>query len=78
MFYTRCYVALIIMKSTKIEDLDISIRCYQLLKNNGIIDIIELTKLKEDDLIKFKGFGSFSLKEIKQIMSERGLYFNAT
>jgi len=66
------------MKSTKIEDLDISIRCYQLLKNNGIIDIIELTKLKEDDLIKFKGFGSFSLKEIKQIMSERGLYFNAT
>ena len=78
MFYTRCYVALIIMKSTKIEDLEISIRCYQLLKNNGITDIIELTKLKENDLIQFKGFGSFSLKEIKQIMSERGLSFNAT
>ena len=78
MFYTRCYVALIIMKSTKIEDLEISIRCYQLLKNNGITDIIELTKLNENDLIQFKGFGSFSLKEVKQIMSERGLSFNAT
>jgi DNA-directed RNA polymerase subunit alpha len=66
------------MKSTKIDNLDISIRCYQLLKNNGITDIIELTKIKEADLIKFKGFGNYSLKEIKQIMSERGLSFNAT
>jgi DNA-directed RNA polymerase subunit alpha len=66
------------MKSTKIDDLDISIRCYQLLKNNRITDIKDLTKIKESDLIKFRGFGSFSLKEIKQIMVKHGLSFNAT
>lgn len=66
------------MKSTKIEDLDISIRCYQSLKNNGITDIVELTKLKENDLIQFKGLSSFSLKEVKEIMLELGLSFNTT
>jgi DNA-directed RNA polymerase subunit alpha len=56
-----------------IDDLDISIRCYQLLKQSNIVYLNQLTKFKKDDMLKFKNFGKKSLQEIDEVMKQNNL-----
>jgi len=56
-----------------IDDLDISVRCYQLLKQQNIKYLNQLCHLKKDDMVKFRNFGSKSLQELDEVMKLKGL-----
>lgn len=56
-----------------IDDLDISIRCYQLLKQSDIKYLNQLCHLRKDDMIKFRNFGTKSLQELDEVMKLKGL-----
>lgn len=56
-----------------IEELNLSVRSSNCLKNSNIRTIGELTKKTEDDLVKTRNFGKNSLLEIKTKLHELGL-----
>ena len=56
-----------------IEELNLSVRSSNCLKNANIRTIGELTKKTEDDLAKTRNFGKISLLEIKTKLHELGL-----
>ncbi len=56
-----------------IEELELSVRSYNCLKNASIRSIRELVAKTENDLLKTKNFGRKSLNEIKEILSSMGL-----
>jgi len=61
--------------SRSVEDLELSVRSANCLKNAGINTIGELVKKTEAEMLKTKNFGRKSLSEIKDILSEYGLGF---
>ncbi len=63
----------ILMRS--VEDLELSVRSANCLKNAGINTIGELVQRTEADMLKTKNFGRKSLSEIKDILNEYGLIF---
>ena len=58
-----------------VDDLELSVRSANCLKNAGINLIGELVKKTEAEMLKTKNFGRKSLNEIKEILSEMGLSF---
>lgn len=56
-----------------VEELDLSVRAANCLKNANIHYIGELVQKSEDDLLKTKNFGRKSLKEIKERLAELSL-----
>jgi DNA-directed RNA polymerase subunit alpha len=58
-----------------VEDLELSVRSANCLKNAGINTIGELVKKTEAEMLKTKNFGRKSLSEIKDILGEYGLTF---
>jgi DNA-directed RNA polymerase subunit alpha len=58
-----------------VEDLELSVRSANCLKNAGINTIGELVRRTEADMLKTKNFGRKSLSELKDILSEYGLVF---
>ncbi|MBP1710594.1 MAG: DNA-directed polymerase alpha chain [Deltaproteobacteria bacterium] len=58
-----------------VEDLELSVRSANCLKNAGINTIGELVQKTEADMLKTKNFGRKSLSEIKDILNEYGLVF---
>jgi DNA-directed RNA polymerase subunit alpha len=58
-----------------VEDLELSVRSANCLKNAGINLIGELVQKTEAEMLKTKNFGRKSLNEIKEILSESGLGF---
>jgi len=61
-------------KSLLIDDLDISIRLYQFLKNHiGIVSLDELSNKTEKEIKETRGFTSPNLKELKSLLQENGL-----
>jgi DNA-directed RNA polymerase subunit alpha len=56
-----------------VEELELSVRSYNCLKNASIRSIRELVAKTENDLLKTKNFGRKSLNEIKEILSSMGL-----
>ncbi len=56
-----------------VEELELSVRSSNCLKNANIRTIGELTKKSEDEITKTRNFGKKSLEEIKQKLQERGL-----
>jgi DNA-directed RNA polymerase subunit alpha len=56
-----------------IEELELSVRSYNCLKNASIRSIRELVAKTETDLLKTKNFGRKSLNEIKEILASMGL-----
>jgi DNA-directed RNA polymerase subunit alpha len=58
-----------------IDDLDLSVRSYNCLKNANIRYVGELVKKSEPEMLKTKNFGRKSLNEIKLILLNMGLYF---
>jgi DNA-directed RNA polymerase subunit alpha len=58
-----------------VEELELSVRSYNCLKNADIKTIGQLVQKTEAEMLKTKNFGRKSLNEIKEILSEMGLSF---
>src|SRR5258707_918250 len=56
-----------------VEELELSVRSYNCLKNANIQTIGELVQKTEADMLKTKNFGRKSLNEIKEILAQMGL-----
>jgi DNA-directed RNA polymerase subunit alpha len=56
-----------------VEELELSVRSYNCLKNANITTIRELVQKTEPEMLKTKNFGRKSLNEIKEILSAMGL-----
>ncbi len=64
--------------NTSVEELELSVRSSNCLKNANIHTIGELTKKTEDDITKTRNFGKKSLEEIKAKLEEHGLSLGMT
>ena len=64
--------------NTPVEELELSVRSSNCLKNANIHTIGELTKKTEDDITKTRNFGKKSLEEIKTKLEEHGLTLGMT
>jgi DNA-directed RNA polymerase subunit alpha len=56
-----------------VNELELSVRAANCLKNAGIETIAEMVQKTESEMLKTKNFGRKSLNEIKEILSEMGL-----
>jgi DNA-directed RNA polymerase subunit alpha len=56
-----------------VEELELSVRSYNCLKNANIRTIRELVQKTEGEMLKTKNFGRKSLNEIKEILTGMGL-----
>src|SRR6266496_5894740 len=56
-----------------VEELELSVRSYNCLKNANIRTIRELVQKSEGEMLKTKNFGRKSLNEIKEILTSMGL-----
>lgn len=56
-----------------VEELELSVRSYNCLKNANIQTIGELVQKSENEMLKTKNFGRKSLNEIKEILATMGL-----
>src|SRR4029078_1360106 len=56
-----------------VEELELSVRAYNCLKNANIRTIRELVQKTETDMLKTKNFGRKSLNEIKELLHTMGL-----
>jgi DNA-directed RNA polymerase subunit alpha len=56
-----------------VEELELSVRSYNCLKNANISTIRELVQRTEQEMLKTKNFGRKSLNEIKEILAAMGL-----
>jgi len=64
--------------NTPVEELELSVRSSNCLKNANIKTIGELTRKTEDDITKTRNFGKKSLQEIKEKLSEWNLSLGIT
>lgn len=64
--------------STPVEELELSVRSSNCLKNANIRTIGELTKKTEEDIAKTRNFGKKSLTEIKEKLQEWNLNLGMT
>ena len=64
--------------NTPVEELELSVRSSNCLKNANIHTIGELTKKTEENIAKTRNFGKKSLEEIKQKLEEHGLTLGMT
>ena len=58
-----------------VEELELSVRSYNCLKNANIQTIGDLVEKTENEMLKTKNFGRKSLLEIKEILDSMGLQF---
>ena len=56
-----------------VEELELSVRSANCLKNASIFKIYQLVHKTESEMLKTKNFGRKSLNEIKEVLSEMGL-----
>ncbi len=59
--------------SKSVEELELSVRSYNCLKNANIQTIAELVQKGDTEMLKTRNFGRKSLNEIKEILEEMGL-----
>ncbi|MDR0582843.1 MAG: DNA-directed RNA polymerase subunit alpha [Treponema sp.] len=64
--------------NTPVEELELSVRSSNCLKNANIKTIGELTRKTEDDIAKTRNFGKKSLQEIKEKLNEWNLRLGIT
>ncbi len=60
--------------SKTVDELELSVRSYNCLKNADIKTIAELVQKTEPEMLKTKNFGRKSLNEIKEILGRMGLH----
>ena len=56
-----------------VEELELSVRSANCLKNANILNIYQLVNKTEGEMLKTKNFGRKSLNEIKEVLNEMGL-----
>jgi DNA-directed RNA polymerase subunit alpha len=56
-----------------VDELELSVRSYNCLKNANIRTIRDLVQRSEAEMLKTKNFGKKSLQEIKEVLAEMGL-----
>jgi len=61
--------------NTSIEELELSVRAYNCLKNANIKTIGELVQKTESEVLKIKNFGKITLNELKGVLEGMGLTF---
>ena len=59
--------------STPVEELNLTVRSYNCLKREGIHTVGELVSRSEQDLLAIRNFGSKSIDEVKEKLTELGL-----
>jgi DNA-directed RNA polymerase subunit alpha len=59
-----------------VEELELSVRSYNCLKNANIRTLADLVQMTEQEILRTKNFGRKSLNEIKEIIHTLGLHFN--
>ena len=59
----------------KVDDLELSVRSQNCLKNEGIFYLGDLVKRTENDMLRTPNFGRKSLNEIKAILQTMDLNF---
>ncbi|MCG3778616.1 MAG: DNA-directed RNA polymerase subunit alpha [Nitrospira sp.] len=59
--------------SSSVNELELSVRAANCLKNANIKTIADLVQKTEGEMLRTKNFGKKSLTEIKEILSEMGL-----
>ncbi len=62
----------------KVEELELSVRSANCLKNDNIIYIGDLVQKSESDMLRTPNFGRKSLNEIKELLTAMGLTFGMT
>ena len=60
--------------SNCLEELELSVRSYNCLKNANIQTIAELVQKTDGEMLKTRNFGRKSLNEIKEILEDMGLH----
>lgn len=63
---------------TPVEELELSVRSSNCLRNENIRTLGDLTRRTEDEIAKTRNFGQKSLLEIKERLAERDLEFGMT
>jgi DNA-directed RNA polymerase subunit alpha len=61
------------MLAKSVEELELSVRSSNCLKNANIKTIVDLVTKSEVDMLKYRNFGRKSLNEIKEVLSEMGM-----
>jgi len=59
-----------------VDEMELSVRSYNCLKNADIRTIADLVQKTEQEMLRTKNFGRKSLNEIKEIILAMGLHFN--
>ena len=59
----------------RVDDLELSVRSANCLKNDNIVYIGDLVRKTESEMLRTPNFGRKSLNEIKEVLSEMGLRF---
>jgi hypothetical protein len=62
------------LRDRSVDELELSVRSYNCLKNAHIRKLGELVAKTEADLLKSKNFGRKSLNEIKEVLADIGLH----
>lgn len=56
-----------------VDELELSVRAFNCLKNAGILTIRDLVQRTESEMLKMKNFGRKSLNEVKDVLASMGL-----
>ncbi len=59
-----------------VDELELSVRSYNCLKNANIRNIADLVQKSEQEMLRTKNFGRKSLNEIREVLLSMGLHFN--
>jgi DNA-directed RNA polymerase subunit alpha len=58
----------------KVDELELSVRSANCLKNDNIVYIGDLVQKSESDMLRTPNFGRKSLNEIKEVLTTMGLH----
>ena len=58
----------------RVDDLELSVRSMNCLRNDNIVYIGDLVRKTESEMLRTPNFGRKSLNEIKEVLSQMGLY----
>lgn len=56
-----------------VEDMDISIRCLNILKSNNVTRVGQLIRLTTKDLLSFRNANKRTVAEVTELLSDYGL-----
>jgi len=65
------------LRSISIDDLDMSVRSYNCLKNASIETLYDLAGASEAELLRIKNAGNQCLAELRRVLAEHGLAFSS-